>query len=123
MEKPQIFEEVIFELRTAGYRPVLAHPERYQYLFDNPSWAQAWSDQGVLLQITTGSLGGIYGKGPQKLARNLIDMNIVNFLGVAKHKGVVLLNLFIIDSPNQKMKKKLHDEQVCRLWSICLSQS
>lgn len=85
LEKPQIFEEVIFELRTAGYRPVLAHPERYQYLFENPELAKEWNDQGLLMQITTGSLAGIYGKGPQKLARNFIDMNIVNFLGSDLH--------------------------------------
>lgn len=85
LEKPPIFEEVIFELRTAGYRPVLAHPERYQYLFENPDLARDWNDQGLLMQVTTGSLGGIYGKGPQKLARNFIDMNIVNFLGSDLH--------------------------------------
>ena len=85
MEKPQIFEEVIFELRTADYQPVLAHPERYQYLFESPNLAQEWNDQGLLMQVTTGSLAGIYGKGPQKLARNFIDMNIVNFVGSDLH--------------------------------------
>lgn len=85
MDKPPIFEEVIFELRTAGYRPVLAHPERYQYLYNNPGLAVEWNDQGLLMQVTTGSLAGIYGKGPQKLARNFIDMNIVNFLGSDLH--------------------------------------
>ncbi len=85
LEKPQIFEEVIFELRTAGYQPVLAHPERYQYLYESPSLAKKWNEQGVLMQVTTGSLAGIYGKGPQGLARNLIDQGIVNFLGSDLH--------------------------------------
>lgn len=85
LAKPQIFEEVIFELRTANYRPVLAHPERYQYLFEQPNLARDWNEQGILMQVTTGSLAGIYGKGPQKLARNFIDMNIVNMLGSDLH--------------------------------------
>lgn len=93
LEKPQIFEEVIFELRTAGYRPVLAHPERYQYLFENPNLAKKWNEQGILMQVTTGSLAGIYGKGPQKLARNFLEMNIVNCLGSDLHSPKQLQGL------------------------------
>ncbi|MDW3194139.1 MAG: CpsB/CapC family capsule biosynthesis tyrosine phosphatase [Cytophagales bacterium] len=93
LAKPQIFEEVIFELKTAGYHPVLAHPERYQYLFEQPSLARDWHDQGILMQVTSGSLAGIYGKGPQKLARNFIDMNIVNMLGSDLHTPKQLAGL------------------------------
>lgn len=84
-EKPQIFEEVMFELRTAGYQPVLAHPERYQYLFENPAQAKEWSDQGIHMQVTTGSLAGVYGKGPQKLAKRLIEMDIIDCVGSDLH--------------------------------------
>lgn len=85
LEKPQIFEEVIFELRTSGYRPVLAHPERYQYIYNQPGIAREWGDQGMLFQVTTGSLAGVYGKGPQKLAQHLVDERLVHFLGSDLH--------------------------------------
>ena len=85
MDKPPIFEEIIFELRTSGYRPVLAHPERYQYIFENPGLAREWFEQGMLFQVTTGSLAGIYGKGPQKLAQKLVDEGLIHFLGSDLH--------------------------------------
>ena len=85
LEKPQIFEEVIFELRSCGYRPVLAHPERYQYLFNQSELAIEWTEQGLLLQITTGSLSGMYGKGPEKLAQRLIDAKTIHFVGSDLH--------------------------------------
>ncbi len=33
--KPFGFEQTLFDLKMQGYRPVLAHPERYQFLFED----------------------------------------------------------------------------------------
>ena len=38
VNKPVFFENVLFDLKTQGYKPILAHPERYQFLEGSLSW-------------------------------------------------------------------------------------
>lgn len=86
MNKPLIFDEVVFQLKSNGFVPVLAHPERYTYLMDDLSWLKKIKIQGVQLQITASSLIGGYGKGPQKVARQLLKENMVDFIGSDIHR-------------------------------------
>lgn len=84
--KPIIFEEVVFKLKTNGYIPVLAHPERYQYLNEDIAWLKEIKQMDVKLQVTLSSLVGMYGKGPQKLAEKLLKHEMVDFLGSDIHR-------------------------------------
>lgn len=59
-------ESVMPQLHDAGYRGVLSHPERYRHVQQDPLRAEAWIEQGALLQITAGSLLGDF--GPQAMA-------------------------------------------------------
>lgn len=86
MNKPLIFDEVVFQLKSHGFVPVLAHPERYTYLMDDMSWLKKIRIQGVQLQITSSSLVGGYGKGPQKIANQLLKENMVDFIGSDLHR-------------------------------------
>lgn len=53
---PTYTEATLFALRTADYRPVLAHPERYQAVQRDPDLAIALAGRGVPLQLSLGSL-------------------------------------------------------------------
>tara|TARA_Y100001949_G_C15940796_1_gene310078 strand:+ start:216 stop:932 length:717 start_codon:yes stop_codon:yes gene_type:complete len=86
MNKPLIFDEVVFQLKSHGFVPILAHPERYTYLMDDLSWLKKIRIQGVQLQITSSSLVGGYGKGPQKIANQLLKENMVDFIGSDLHR-------------------------------------
>lgn len=68
-EETDILEDVI----RAGFRPVVAHPERYRYLRRDPYLINEWYHMGCLFQINRGSLLGRFGRGPQKMAMELID--------------------------------------------------
>lgn len=87
MNKPLIFDEVIFKMKSLGFSPVLAHPERYSYLTDDLSWLRKVKNQGVLLQLTASSLLGMYGKIPQKIAKKLLKEQMIDFVGSDVHRA------------------------------------
>lgn len=91
--KPLIFEEIIFELKSRSYQPILAHPERYQYLEDGISWLETIQQNGVLLQVNWPSLIGVYGKTPKKVAQGLIKKGMVSFMGSDLHRSSQLEGL------------------------------
>ncbi|MCK4661952.1 MAG: capsular biosynthesis protein [Bacteroidales bacterium] len=77
--------EIIFNLETAGYKPILAHPERYTYwLYDFNKYIEL-KDRGVLFQINVNSLIGEYSLQAKKIAEKLIENNMVEFLGTDVH--------------------------------------
>lgn len=85
INKPLFLEEVFFKMKSIGYQPVLAHPERYIYLQEDYSLIQNILDSSVLLQINMGSLVGYYSQGAKKLAEYLINHKNVHFLGSDIH--------------------------------------
>jgi protein-tyrosine phosphatase len=92
MNKPVFFSQLLFDLKTAGYMPVLAHPERYIYLQDNYEEAEQIIDAGVKLQINLLSLVSHYSPPAKKFAQWLISKGYYHFLGTDAH-SVEHLNL------------------------------
>jgi tyrosine-protein phosphatase YwqE len=85
LTEPFQLNEFIFAVTTQGYRPVLAHPERYQYLVNNFEKVEDLRNRGVLFQINIPSILGAYSKPIQKLAVQLIEKGYVEFLGSDCH--------------------------------------
>ena len=83
ISEPYQLKEFIFQLTLQGYRPVLAHPERYQYM--SLEKAEDLRNRGVLLQVNMLSLIGAYGPPIQKLAEKLISKRWVDMLGSDCH--------------------------------------
>lgn len=77
--------EILFNLQINGYRPILAHPERYLYFGANKAWYDQLKSSGCLFQLNLLSFAGYYGKGPQELAQYLIKKKYVDFLGTDLH--------------------------------------
>ena len=95
LSEPFHLKEFIFLATTKGYRPVLAHPERYLYLQENLSKVQDLLDRGVLLQLNISSITGYYSKPVQQMAHKLIDRGWVHLLGSDCHQ---LQHLKLIES-------------------------
>ncbi|WP_234795013.1 tyrosine-protein phosphatase [Hymenobacter arizonensis] len=86
MNEPLNLFEIIFELKAQGYTPVLAHPERYTYLYGRFAEIEAMRrDYGVLLQLNLNSLAGYYSPAAKKVAEELIDRELVDFVGTDTH--------------------------------------
>lgn len=87
LNEPVYLREVLFKLRLKGYKPILAHPERYLYLQTKPEKLEELFDSGVYLQLNTMSLGGYYGKPAQDFAKMMIEKEYVHFLGSDCHRN------------------------------------
>lgn len=83
-ESPNI-HKAIFDLQLKGYQPVLAHPERYVYYFNDAKKIQAFIDRGCQLQCNILSFSGYYGKEVRKQAMELAKGGLINFLGTDLH--------------------------------------
>lgn len=78
MTVPPRSSEVLRSMRTAGWVPVLAHPERYNGFTENA--ALEWRHAGALLQVNEGSLVGGYGPDAKKNAFALLSRGAVDYL-------------------------------------------
>ncbi len=85
LNKPIFFTELIFDLRTQGYIPVFAHPERYVYLHQNYQDVEKVLETGIVFQINLLSLLGYYSPQVKKLAQWLIQNGHYSFLGTDAH--------------------------------------
>lgn len=87
---PMGIEHTIFELQNRGYRPVLAHPERYMYYTNRFERLLKLKDHALLFQMNANSFGGFYGKSAQKNAQRLVKEGLVNFIGSDIHNNKYL---------------------------------
>ena len=83
MSLPKNFFDIIFKLRTNGYQPIIAHPERYTYL----SLEQFFKLKkiGCEFQLNLFSTTGLYGRRVLDLANKLINKKVINFVGSDIH--------------------------------------
>ncbi len=85
LSEPAGLFNVVFEMQTLGYRPVLAHPERYQFWHTDFARYENMKDRGVLFQLNTIALMGAYGPVVKKTAEKLIDLGWYELLGSDCH--------------------------------------
>lgn len=82
---PVYTEDVFYELRIMGLRPIIAHPERNLRIIKDTKLLYDLIEQGTYVQINSGSLLGYYGKEPKRVAEQLIQAKAVHFLGSDGH--------------------------------------
>ncbi len=87
INKPQMLLDIFFHLEMAGYKPVLAHPERYQYLIADKKLQEELIERKLLFQVNLLSLTGFYSKQVKDFAEMLIDRNVVALLGTDCHNA------------------------------------
>ncbi|MCX6189602.1 MAG: hypothetical protein NTW54_08390 [Bacteroidetes bacterium] len=86
VNEPRNLFETIFNLQIAGYKPILAHPERYSFYHNRFEIYEELVAKGCQLQINSLSLIGYYGIAERKTAEKLIEKNLVAYLGSDAHK-------------------------------------
>jgi protein-tyrosine phosphatase len=82
---PGGLEQGMFELRTAGFRPILGHPERHRQLTGDEHQLARLREQELLFQIDAGSLIGRFGQRTQAAARLLAERGWVEFVASDGH--------------------------------------
>lgn len=81
MEETRILRSVC----KAGYRPVVAHPERYSYVQQDPRLLHQWVRMGCLIQVNRGSLLGRFGRRAQSLGFALVDRGFATVVASDAH--------------------------------------
>lgn len=87
MNKPMLLDTVIKRLKDLDLTPVMAHPERYLYWQANPTDILQYVAMGVVMCINLMSITGYYGPAAEKIAKNLIEQNMVRFVASDIHKA------------------------------------
>jgi tyrosine-protein phosphatase YwqE len=83
--KPMQLEEMIFAIGSSGYKPVLAHPERYRYVKDPEKEYGRLKELGVMFQVNLNSFGGHYGQQAKEQALFLSKHGMIDLLGSDTH--------------------------------------
>ena len=83
--KPIMLEEMIFEIGAAGYKPLMAHPERYRYIRDPEKEYRRLKELGVMFQVNLNSFLGHYGRSAKALSHFLSKEGMIDFLGSDVH--------------------------------------
>jgi protein-tyrosine phosphatase len=82
---PDNVRDILFRAQVLGYKPILAHPERYPFWYRSLDEYQRFFDMGIILQLNLNSLSGYYGPDAKRIAEKLIEMEIVQALGTDMH--------------------------------------
>ena len=102
---PINMEMVINLIMDRGYVPILAHPERYQYM-DMDDYKK-WKQKGVLLQLNLPSLVGVYGTEAMKKAEKLLKRGMYDCCGTDTHSQESFV--YFLDSMiSKKTMKGIH---------------
>jgi protein-tyrosine phosphatase len=75
----------LFQLKLRGWRPIIAHPERYLNSASDLSDVAEWRRLGAFVQVNAGSLLGRYGDRPHRLAWRLLSAGFVDYLSSDYH--------------------------------------
>jgi len=81
---PQI-EDFFFNLVTAGYVPILTHPERLSWLRSRYDTIKKLVQTGVWMQLTAGSFTGAFGRTALYWAQRLLDEGCVHLIASDAH--------------------------------------
>lgn len=84
--KPKYLEEVIYDILDLKLIPIIAHPERYAYVQQNPNMLIELINKGVMFQSNFGSIIGLYGKNAKNTVEKLLKSDMIHFLGTDTHK-------------------------------------
>lgn len=90
---PLDYKQKIFEIQMKGYKPILAHPERYAYFHNKPEVYDELRHSGCYFQVNLLSLVGYYGRGVAQAADRLFKKRQIELLGTDLHHERHLNNL------------------------------
>lgn len=105
--------EIIFELQSSGFIPVIAHPERYLYVKNNPKILIELINKGVLFQSNYGSIIGKYGNTAKTTLKKLLQFNMIHFLGTDAHRTNSIYT--DINTAIEELRKIISEEKINEL--------
>lgn len=78
-------DEMLSQLLQCGYKPVVAHPERYDVIQREPPLLRRWARQGCVIQLNKGSVLGSFGSRPEEAANEILAMGLAHVFASDAH--------------------------------------
>lgn len=104
---------ILTGIKSRGYYPVLAHPERYVYM--GMQDYSLLSDSGVKFQLNLGSLAGMYGSQAAKKAVRLLRNGYYDIIGTDLHRSTQLELLLKVPCINKDTYLQLSNEGILNI--------
>jgi len=83
MSGPANLDDILLKVWNKGFRPLVAHPERYMYMDEDDYWSL--HERGYEFQLNLMSLSGYYGGRPKFIAEQLLEDDFYDFVGTDLH--------------------------------------
>jgi protein-tyrosine phosphatase len=80
-----LMARLVAHLQAKGFRVLLAHPERSPDFLDNPSALRALVERGAYVQLTAGSLSGVFGDRVREASRSFLAQGLVHAVASDAH--------------------------------------
>lgn len=112
--------DIIFEMTIKGYKPIIAHPERYHYIQENIDKVMDWIELGAYCQLNLPSLLGKYGEAVKKTALKLLKKQMYHFVGSDMHRP---MTKYAVDKALKILKKKTNKttfDKMTKLNGLCV---
>lgn len=84
---PLFAEQALFDLQLKRIVPIIAHPERNQAIATRPELLWPLVERGMLVQITAGSLTGLFGSRTQEIAEMLVTRRVAHVIASDAHSA------------------------------------
>lgn len=103
-------KNMIIKMQEAGYRLVLAHPERYSFVQKDFKNLYKLQESGVIFQSNYGSILGFYGGAAKRTVKRMFKEGLVSLLGTDVHKTNSIYPK--VDKALQKIAKYYSEEAI-----------
>ena len=82
---PPAMDQTLHEIQLLGLRPVITHPERNAILRLQTGRLAKWVRLGCFIQVTAGSITGVFGPGAQKDSLRWVANGLVHIVASDAH--------------------------------------
>lgn len=105
--------DILFDLQVSGYKPILAHPERYLFYHNNFDDYLRLKNAGCLFQINLLSTVGYYGADVTLAAEKLLKKGLIDFVGSDVHhkKHIESFDKKVLFKDTQPLKEAIINNQ------------
>lgn len=88
-EDPEFVEIMVDRVKEISIRPVIAHPERYEFIKNDLEFARLLVEKGCIFQANKGSLMGRYGRRSEETVYKLLKRNLISIVASDAHSAEV----------------------------------
>lgn len=85
MERFEYIRSGLYEALAHGWRPILAHAERYSAVLGKTEHVEELIRLGSFIQVNAGSILGKTGMGARQFTKNLLKEHLVHFVATDAH--------------------------------------